>query len=53
MRLFFGYPITPQNKIPEYMSGGCRGWAACSSGRAGRRVSMLYGRLAPGADFSS
>ena len=20
-RLFFGYPITPQNEIPEYMSG--------------------------------
>ena len=35
-RFFAGYPITPQNEIPEYFPAGCPRWAACSS-RASRR----------------
>ncbi len=30
-RFFAGYPITPQNDVPEYFAAACPRWAACSS----------------------
>jgi len=50
-RFFAGYPITPQNEVPEYMS-----WrlpqAAAPSSRPSRvaAINMLYGRPRPGSD---
>lgn len=50
-RFFFGYPITPQNEIPEYMSrrmpkvGGC--YLQAESEVAA--INMVYGAAAAGA----
>jgi 2-oxoglutarate ferredoxin oxidoreductase subunit alpha len=50
-RYFFGYPITPQNAIPEFMSaelpkmGGAFVQAECE----GAAINMLYGASATGA----
>lgn len=50
-RLFFGYPITPQNEIPEYMSrklpevGGC--FVQAESEVAA--INMVYGAAGAGA----
>ena len=50
-RFFFGYPITPQNQIPEYMSkrmpeiGGC--FLQAESEVAA--INMVYGASGAGA----
>ena len=51
-RYFFGYPITPQTEIPEYMSarmpevGGC--FLQAESEVAA--INMIYGAAGAGAD---
>jgi 2-oxoglutarate ferredoxin oxidoreductase subunit alpha len=49
-RYFFGYPITPQNEIPEYMSMRCPGWRVLSAvGIGDWGLNMVYGASGAGA----
>jgi hypothetical protein len=49
-RFFFGYPITPQNEIPEYMARRMpqvvskRGHPCCVAGQLSARFRRLSGR---------
>jgi len=50
-RLFFGYPITPQNEIPEYMSAkmGTVGGTFVQAESEIAAINMVYGAAATGA----
>jgi 2-oxoglutarate ferredoxin oxidoreductase subunit alpha len=50
-KLFFGYPITPQNEIPEYMSAkmGAAGGTFVQAESEIAAINMVYGAAAAGA----
>jgi len=50
-RFFFGYPITPQNEIPEYMSGrmGQVGGTFIQAESEVAAINMVYGAAGAGA----
>lgn len=47
---FFGYPITPQSEVPEYMSAHLPKAAACSCSLSLRLrpINMVYGAAGAG-----